>query len=83
MNRLANTLIAGAFLLYPALVHAQEHRYYDPYHHDYHVWNADEDRAWRHWVVEERHRKYHDWARANRREQREYWTWRHEHHDWR
>lgn len=61
--------------------HHEEHRYYDAQHKDYHNWNNDEDRAWRHWL-EVNHMEYHDWARANRREQQRYWKWRHEHKDW-
>jgi len=75
-------LFLGAVLSYPVVVQAADaHRYYDADHKDYHEWNGDEDHAWRHWL-EEQHRGYHEWTRANRREQREYWKWRHEHMDW-
>ena len=39
-------------------------RYYDRYKKDYHVWNEQEERAYRHWLTEERHREYHPWANA-------------------
>ena len=54
--------------------------YYDRSHKDYHVWNDDEDRAYRRFL-EEHHREYHDWGKTRRTEQHEYWKWRHEHHD--
>ncbi len=85
MRRYLGTLLLGAFLMTPAAMIADEHhdkRYYDPYRHDYHEWNEAEQRAYRHWMEEERHERYRDYNRASRREQREYWQWRHEHPDW-
>jgi hypothetical protein len=66
----------------PNLLRAQDHRYYDRDHKDYHEWNEGEGRAYRHWLVEERHHKYVDWAHASRALQRDYWRWRHDHQDW-
>jgi hypothetical protein len=65
--------------------HRDEHqRYYDRDHRDYHEWNEAEERAYRHWLMEERHeRQYRDYNRLNAERQREYWRWRHEHPDWR
>jgi len=81
---LAATFLSGMLLAPMALqMRAEDHRYYDRDHHDYHEWNEAEARAYRHWLVEERHHEYHDWARANARERRDYWRWRHEHMDWR
>lgn len=83
MRQYLNVIFLGAALCAPALMQADPpHRYYDRDHRDYHEWNDSEARAWRHWVVEERHREYHDWNKARRDEQRDYWRWRHEHHDW-
>jgi hypothetical protein len=72
------TMIASA----PKALLADDHRYYDRDHKDYHAWNDGEARAYRHWIEEERHEKYVDWNRASRERQREYWRWRHEHMDW-
>lgn len=58
-------------------------RYYDRDRRDYHTWNDNEARAYRHWRVEEQHREYREFARAPRHDQRDYWRWRHEHADWR
>jgi len=59
---------------------AQEHRVYDSVHKDYHAWNDDEDRRYRAFL-EEHHEKYRDFARLNKKQQREYWQWRHDHDD--
>lgn len=55
-------------------------RYQDARHHDEHAWNEHEDRAYRMWLGE-RHRKYNDFDRINRRDQQAYWDWRHSHSD--
>jgi hypothetical protein len=45
-----------------------------------HVWNDQEDPHW-HAYLKERHRKDHDWKKATKREQKEYWKWRDQHPD--
>ena len=55
-------------------------RYEDKAHNDAHEWNEHEDQAYRRYL-QERHEKYHDFAKAKRREQEEYWNWRHAHPD--
>ena len=85
MRRIFTAAFLGGMLLSPAmtmLAQDRDHRYYDRDHRDYHEWNESEARAYRHWLTEERRHAYHDWARASRREQRDYWRWRHEHRDW-
>ena len=65
-------------------IQVKTRRYYDPYHKDYHAWNGDEDRAYRHWATEERHEtQVRDFNRLKRQQQGEYWRWRHDHADWR
>lgn len=59
--------------------HARK-RVYDRDHKDYHNWDDKEDRAWGRYL-EENHRDRHEFAKANRKEQNEYWKWRHEHPD--
>jgi phytoene dehydrogenase-like protein len=59
---------------------AQEHRYYDSTHKDYHAWNGDEDRRYRAYL-DESHRQYRDFSRLSKKQQREYWQWRHDHED--
>jgi hypothetical protein len=55
-------------------------RVYDPYHKDYHNWDDREDSVYRHWL-EERHEGYREFNRLKRKEQRDYWNWRHEHEE--
>jgi hypothetical protein len=55
-------------------------RVYDRDHKDYHNWDDRENQAWNRFL-EENHRAKHGFAKANRREQSEYWKWRHEHPD--
>jgi hypothetical protein len=87
MKRIASSvMLLAAFCLPLRMVaydrdhddHSNGQRYYDSYHKDYHVWNAEEDREYRRYL-EERRRKYHDWNRASKKEQNEYWRWRHDH----
>jgi hypothetical protein len=55
-------------------------RVYDRDHKDYHNWDDNENRAWGQFLVENR-RTSHEFKKANRREQSEYWNWRHSHPD--
>jgi hypothetical protein len=55
-------------------------RVYDREHEDYHNWDDNENRAWGRFIVE-KHRKDHEFSKANKREQAEYWNWRHSHSD--
>ena len=79
MRKFTGVFMLGALLGLP--VFAQDSRHYeDKAHHDSHDWNASEDDAWRRYL-EEHHRKAHDFAKASRREQSDYWNWRHSHPD--
>jgi hypothetical protein len=84
MRRYLTTLLLGAAMCAPVVMHADDHpkRYYDRDKRDYHEWNEAENRAYRHWLEAERHRAYRPWTKASREEQRQYWRWRHEHSDW-
>jgi hypothetical protein len=80
----------SAALLVPAAMRADDHHrdkrvvvYHDRDNHDRHEWNEREERAYRHWLEQERHQAYRDWKHASKREQREYWRWRHANPDWR
>lgn len=55
-------------------------RVYDEPRRDYHRWDSREDRAYRVFLVE-RHRPYREFRLLERREQEEYWSWRHDHAD--
>jgi len=53
---------------------------YDRDHKDYHNWDDHEQSAWGRFLAE-KHRKDHEWAKADKKEQSEYWNWRHSHPD--
>ncbi len=53
---------------------------YDRDHKDYHVWNDNEDRAYRGYLTDQ-HQEYKPYAKMKRPEQGKYWNWRHEHPD--
>lgn len=55
-------------------------RVYDRSHKDYHNWDDNENRAWGQYLTENR-RNSHEFAKANKREQAQYWKWRHNHPD--
>jgi hypothetical protein len=57
-----------------------EQRYYDENARDYHVWNNREDQAYRNYL-KERNREYREFSHANKRDQQDYWRWRHSHQD--
>jgi len=71
--------LAGS-LLAPVAAHAQgvELKFYDRSHKDYHNWNADEDRVYRQYLTDN-HRKYRDFKKMSKKQQDEYWRWRHDH----
>ncbi len=89
MSRFFGAVVLSAALFVPATVLAQDHqdrqdtqnkRYYDSAHKDYHQWNSNEDQSW-HQYLQENHKSDHDFSKANKREQTQYWNWRHEHPD--
>jgi hypothetical protein len=60
--------------------HDRQNRVYDKQHKDYHNWDDNENRAWGVYLTEN-HRNPHEFSRANKREQSQYWNWRHAHPD--
>jgi hypothetical protein len=72
-------LLLSAGLLVPA-ARAEDKRYYHKEGKDYHVYNSQEDRAYRAYL-EEQHQKYNDFHRQKRVQQEQYFKWRHEHSD--
>ncbi len=53
-------------------------RVYDPYHHDYHGWAAEEPyyNQWEH----DTHRDHVEFKARNKDDQKAYWDWRHNQH---
>jgi hypothetical protein len=75
---LATTLAAAG------LACAHRHHYYrvyDPYYTDYHVWNDNEVVFYRQWASETHRDAGRDFRKIPPAEQKEYWTWRHNHAD--
>ncbi|MFL6416340.1 MAG: hypothetical protein ACJ74Y_11820 [Bryobacteraceae bacterium] len=85
MRRLLVGLLMSGILLLPVQAQYKSYRttndrYYDRDHKDYHSWNDGESKAWRRYWQEQRRREI-AWERANARQKREYWKWRHDRMD--
>lgn len=57
------------------------YRVYDAYYTDYHAWNHDEIIYYRQWCSETHRDSGRNFRKLSPEEQREYWTWRHNHGD--
>jgi hypothetical protein len=55
-------------------------RVYDRDHKDYHNWDDRENQAWGTYQSDH-HIKSHEFSKANKKEQSQYWNWRHAHPD--
>jgi len=55
-------------------------RVYDRNHKDYHNWDDNENHAWGQYLTENR-KSSHEYSKSNRKEQSQYWNWRHAHPD--
>jgi hypothetical protein len=55
-------------------------RVYDRDHKDYHNWDDNENHAWGQYLTENR-KSSHEYSKSNRKEQSQYWNWRHAHPD--
>lgn len=55
-------------------------RVYDKGHKDYHNWDNNENRAWGVYLSDN-HKSSHEYSKANKKEQSQYWNWRHDHPD--
>lgn len=81
-HRYLASLILTAALLAPVAIMASPVpqavtvRVYDRDHKDYHNWDANENTQWGIFLTNN-HRSYHEYAKSNRKEQSEYWNWRH------
>jgi hypothetical protein len=76
-------LLATAFCL-PLVINGcaarASYRVYDPYNRDYHQWDNNEVVYYQRWEVET-HRDHREFKKRQKDEQKEYWNWRHNHHD--
>lgn len=86
IDRYIRSILLAAVIAAPGLVvveaRAQEaqFRIYDRDHHDYHNWNAHEDRVYRHYLVVH-HRVYVVYSKQHHDVQRHYWNYRHAYPD--
>jgi hypothetical protein len=83
-SHLLRSLLLAAVLAASMAGIACEHHYYrvyDPYYTDYHAWNHDEDDYYHRWADETHRDAHRDFRRLPPGEQKEYWTWRHNHGD--
>jgi hypothetical protein len=94
--QILGALLLGVALVTPVALRAQDEskkstttttttstetkRYYDPVEKDYHMWNEQEDRAYRVYLQEKR-TDYVEFPKVKVTEQREYFKWRHGHPD--
>jgi hypothetical protein len=74
MLRYIGALMLSVSLLAPVTVYAQDRD------HATHQWNDNENQYW-HQYLKEHHKKDHDWAKAKKSEQSDYWKWRDAHPD--
>lgn len=77
--RLAATLLV-AFGLTAGIAAADDHRYYDREHRDYHKWDDGEAKRWQEYR-NERHIREERFERLRAAQRRDYWKWRHEHEE--
>ncbi|HXJ89260.1 MAG TPA: hypothetical protein VMS18_20755 [Candidatus Binatia bacterium] len=75
--------LAGALATMAAGVACEHHYYrvYDPYYTDYHNWDRDEIVYYQRWADETHRDRDRDFRKLRPEEQKEYWTWRHNHGD--
>jgi len=76
---LKSLCLAASIALSILTVGCAEHRYYDPYYHDYHTWNDGEVEYYHRWAVETHRDPHRDFHHLSREEQKQYWEWRHSH----
>ncbi len=69
-------MLSAAALASPMVGCAGDGIVYDPYGHEYHRWDRDEDGFYRRWELTT-DRSHMDFHRGSTEDQRAYWGWRH------
>jgi len=78
---LAAALVApGAIMAAPGPQADVQVRVYDSGHKDYHNWDDNENKSWG-LYLSNNHKKSHEFKKASKKEQSNYWNWRHSHPD--
>jgi hypothetical protein len=89
MNRatriIASLFLSVAFMAPAAILVAEPQtkvsvRVYDSKRKEYHNWDDNENHAWGAYLTTN-HQKPHEFKKANKKEQTNYWNWRHDHPD--
>jgi hypothetical protein len=83
-NLLGTLLLTGVIAASGAGIACAEHhqyRVYDPYYTDYHNWDRSENGYYQRWADETHHDRDRDFRKLRPEEQKDYWTWRHNHGD--
>jgi hypothetical protein len=86
VNKILYTLLMTATLSVPVTLTAKAVSladqpakvYRDDRHHDTHEWNDSENQRYRSYL-QEHHKKYRDFDKVKRKDQDDYWAWRHQH----
>src|SRR5271165_1699658 len=87
-NRFIGSLILAAAIAAPMTMIAAPGRddngvsvrVYDRNHKDYHNWDDHENEAWGIYLTNN-HKKSHEFSKSSKKEQSNYWNWRHSHPD--
>jgi hypothetical protein len=83
-HKYLSTILLSAALFSPVVFTGcaarASYRVYDPAYEDYHAWDNHEGVYYQRWEFET-HRDHRELKKRNSDEQREYWTWRHNHPD--
>jgi hypothetical protein len=87
-NRYITSLFLTAALAAPVALMAipapqedhNQNRVYDKEHKDYHNWNDNENKAWGQYRTEN-HKDSREYSKASKKEQSQYWNYRHAHPD--
>jgi hypothetical protein len=87
-NRYITSLFLTAALATPVVMMAipspqedhNQNRVYDKQHKDYHNWDDNENKAWGQYRTEN-HKDSREYSKASKKEQSQYWNYRHAHPD--
>jgi hypothetical protein len=85
-NRFISSLILAAVIAAPVAIiaapepQAVQVRVYDRNHKDYHNWDDHENHAWG-LYLSDNHMETREYSKSSRRDQSNYWNWRHSHPD--
>lgn len=79
MHRKFSSMLLATAMMLPLATAGCAHRYYvdDPYYHDRHRWDSNEQAYYHQWVVENHMDAHRDYQHLSKEDQKSYWDWRH------